>query len=101
MIDIAAIRTHIATDLDNAGLGRVRSAAIADMDHYAGELDPASLTYADQLARRNALLIDLVKLGITYNAVHVQAIGEPGADATAYAKQWDHLLRRIKPVVVS
>lgn len=101
MIDTAAIRTHIETDLADTPLGRLRTAAIADMDLMAGVLDPAASGYADQLARRNALLIDLVKLAITYNAVHVSALGQPGAKGTTYLAEWDALLRRIKPVTVS
>lgn len=101
MLDVTAIRQHIETDLTDTALGRIIGAAIADMDHYAGELDAAAATYTAQLSRRNALLIDLVKLGITYNAVHVQAIGQLGATGTTYAKERDYLLRRIVPVVVS
>lgn len=101
MLDVAAIRQHIETDLEDTPLGRIVDAAIADMAYYAGELDTASTTYAAQLARRNALLIDMVKLAITYNAVHVQAIGQLGATGTTYHKEWDHLLRRIHPVTIS
>lgn len=101
MLDTAAVRQHIETDLDDTPLGRIIDAAIADMDYYAGGLDPLAATYQAQLARRNALLIDMVKLAITYNAVHVQAIGQMGATGTTYSAEWDHLLRRIKPVVVS
>jgi hypothetical protein len=95
------IRDHIETDLDATALGRIIDAAVADMNYYAGELDPLATTYTAQLARRNALLIDLVKLAITYNAVHVQAIGQVGATGTSYHAEWTHLLRRIKPAVVS
>lgn len=101
MIDLAAIRAHIETDLDDTALGRLRAAAIADMDHVAGELDPAAATYAAQLSRRNALLVDMVKLAVTYNAVHVQAIGQLGATGTTYTAEWGALLRKIKPVTVS
>lgn len=99
MIDVAAIRAHIETDLSDTALGRLRTAAIADMEHLAGELDAAAPTYANQLARRNALLIDLCKLAVTYNAVHVQAIGQLGATGTTYTAEWDRLLRRIAPAL--